>query len=107
MDFRNLSELPILVTFVVYIFWDVNKFLKNNCKRGNSSVEQGEQLIYLANYWAEALKEIFAFKYYMSYSFQVFIDDQIPNYQAPLEIEKVDTNLNQNNLKSLHDLFLY
>lgn len=43
----------------------------------------------------------------MSYSFQVFIDDQIPNYQAPLEIEKVDTNLNQNNLKSLHDLFLY
>lgn len=43
----------------------------------------------------------------MSYSLQVFIDDQIPNYQAPQEIKKVDTNLNQNNLKSHHDLFLF
>lgn len=50
--------------------------------------------MYLENYWVEALKERLAFKYYRSYSFQVFIDDQTANSKIPIEIEKVDTNLN-------------
>lgn len=45
--------------------------------------------MYLENYWVEALKEIVTFKYYRSYSFQVFIDDQTPNSQIPIEIEKL------------------
>lgn len=52
-------------------------------------IEQGEQLMYLANYWDEALKEIFAFKYCISYSLKYLLT----NYKIPKE-KNANTNLN-------------